>query len=63
MYAAEWPCCHDPLSLIPGSDDLSRSLDNPLVSSLLCFLFRLVIFIPESPFQVAGVQELPHIRG
>ena len=62
MYAAEWSCYHDPLSLIPGSDDLSRCLDNPLVSSLLCSLFSfLVIFIPESPFQVAGVQELPHM--
>ena len=31
MYAAEWPCCHDPLRFSLGSDDLSPSRDNPLV--------------------------------
>ena len=27
LYAAEWPCCHDPLRFSPGSDDLSRARD------------------------------------
>ena len=31
MYVAERPCCLDPLSFSLGSDDLSRSRDNPLV--------------------------------
>ena len=31
MYAAEWPCCHDPLRFSLGSDDLSRTRGNPLV--------------------------------
>ena len=31
MYAAEWPCCHDPLRFSLGSEDLSRTArDNPL---------------------------------
>ena len=31
MYAAEWPCCHDPLRFSLGSDDLSPQRGNPLV--------------------------------
>ena len=29
MYAAEWPCCHDPLRFSLGSDDLSPSARQP----------------------------------
>ena len=29
LYAAEWPCCHDPLRFSLGSEDLSRPRDNP----------------------------------
>ena len=29
MYAAEWPCCHDPLRFSLGSDDLLRARNNP----------------------------------
>ena len=29
MYAAEWPCCHDPLRFSLGSDDLSPQRGNP----------------------------------
>ena len=29
MYAAEWPCCHDPLRFSLGSDDLLRTRNNP----------------------------------
>ena len=25
LYAAEWPCCHDPLRFSPCSEDLSRA--------------------------------------
>ena len=28
MYAAEWPCCHDPLRFSPGSEDLLRFARN-----------------------------------
>ena len=36
MYAAEWPCCHDPLRFSLGSDDLSpsRATTLPLVGPL-----------------------------
>jgi hypothetical protein len=29
LYAAEWPCCHDPLRFSLGSDDLSPQRGNP----------------------------------
>ena len=29
MYAAEWPCCHDPLRFSLGSDDLSPLARQP----------------------------------
>ena len=38
LYAAEWPCCHDPLRFSLGSDDLLRARNNP--RSLLPFLSR-----------------------
>ena len=31
MYAAEWPCCHDPLSFSLGTDDLLPRATTPLV--------------------------------
>ena len=29
LYAAEWPCCHDPLRFSLGYDDLLRARNNP----------------------------------
>ena len=37
MYAAEWPCCHDPLRFSLGTDDFVASRNNPSRTDLLTY--------------------------
>ena len=52
MYAAEWPCCHDPLRFSPGSEDLLRFARNnpplqPPARSSSQAQLRVVVVAPE----------------
>ena len=58
MYAAEWPCCHDPLRFSLGSDDLSPQRGNPTRRTpnaclLLSSLSRLAL-LPRAPRSWGG---------
>ena len=48
MYAAEWPCCHDPLRFSLGSDDLSPQRGNPTRRTPNDCLSRSPFFTPAS---------------
>ena len=75
MYAAEWPCCHDPLRFRLGFDDLLPSRNNPLSSNRRARLSRnalrsssrpqVRIILSSRPTRAAraSLPSLPHSGG
>ena len=49
MYAAEWPCCHDPLRFSLGSDDLSPQRGNPTRRTPNACLLSLLSLASRAP--------------
>jgi hypothetical protein len=49
LYAAEWPCCHDPLRFSLGSDDLSPQRGNPTRRTPNACLLSLLSLASRAP--------------